>query len=213
MSYKKKFQTIIGDLTNQLEELRQEEIKLNENKATYSDIYYKEQLTEINRAKQQLRSNTESKYNDYTKDLNGAITNWSLPKGSDIDDDIKLLNGSINLTQDEITALGVKHSKNNTMSRAIREYATKNELYFGVTTGDESMRKSQQNIDSHFKRAMNNLDSYSLKVLQDDTSLDELTGTFDLLDRQDSKPKVSGSTNSLADLPPGPIDWSIYDKK
>ena len=184
MSYKDKLKKIISELTNQLEGLNQAEIKLKDNKSTYSDSYYKESLTKISRSKQDLKSATQIKYNDYSKELNNDINKWATPKGSDLDEeDLKLLSGYITLTQDEVTALGVKHQAKNTMIRAIKEYANKNEMYFAVTTGEDSMRESQQLIDSHFKRAMNNLDSYSFKVLQDDTTVDELTSAFDLLEQ------------------------------
>jgi len=116
-----------------------------------------ETQSKLNARLRELKADLRTKLNDLQNIYNIEVDAWAALDGSKLTDDVKLLSGAVTLTGDELTALSTKHRDNATMQRALREYASKNNLAFDAAAP----------LPAQKKEAFNNLVQAALKSTDD----------------------------------------------
>jgi len=79
-----------------------------------------------------------------------SVRKWGIPSSENLTD-AAVLSGAIELTPDDLTALEEKHAGNETMARALREYAKRNDLHWMRSSPSPELKiNSMQEICKYF---------------------------------------------------------------
>ena len=96
---------------------------------------------ELTVRKRALKEELDEKLAELKSTYDAEVDTWSELSGAKLTDDIKLLDNHFLLNDSELTSLSAKHRDNVTMQRAIRGYATRNNLCFTAATPLPEMKK------------------------------------------------------------------------
>lgn len=164
----------------EIEELKE---ALESNKGDYSITYINDKEEDFKAKERVLQDIALAELETIKNRFNDDLRDWATPKGKDLaDKDLKLMNGYITLTEEDLEQLGRKHKENNTMIRAIKEYSIKNNIYFNSGLDVEDIKEQFNQVIDIVDSALRDSESYSFKLLQQGDYLNKVSDVLGVID-------------------------------
>lgn len=155
-----KIKNVMDKHYKSLDDLAETKAELDNNKNKYSDTFYNQKLSDIKDKEKAVIKDTDDKFKKVRAELQDKFNNWATLKSEDLDD-LKLLDGRIQATSEDLELIGQRHPNNYTIQRALSDYAKRNDVKYYPKVRKENIEEGLQFIDTQVERALKDNTGYS----------------------------------------------------